>query len=210
MTVVRVRSCLGCGRTLKRGKATRCGRCRAERQRAAGAARKRESRARRVPTQTRPQAVAESPFRDGEGRPISPALLPDLLHDPAHRPPARTTEWRSLRAGLEAYAASLPEGDPLASELLGLVEHDFPLPAEAAPPPIGVAEFGTRHLEVSVSELNENDLIAWIQDSTFDAETHRALVAELARRESAGRFDPRNAGAIRAALTGESTLDRDI
>jgi hypothetical protein len=203
MAVVRMRSCLGCGRTLKRGKATRCGRCRAERQRAADVVRKRESRARQVPAQGRPQAAAESPFRDGEGRPISPALLPGLLHDPAHRPRVGTPEWRDLRAGLEAYAASLPEGDPLASDLLGLVEYDFPLPAEAATPPVGGAEFGTRHLEVSVSELNENDLIAWIQDSTFDAETHRALVAELARRESAGRFDPRNAGAICAALTRE-------
>ncbi|MCI4353333.1 MAG: hypothetical protein L3K14_08160 [Thermoplasmata archaeon] len=111
-----------------------------------------------------------------------------------------------IRSDLERQVEALADDDPLKEDFLELLEDGFELP-EFAVAVTGTQALpvstGTRHFGGSVGVLNENDLIAWIPDPTWDESSHRAFVLELARRERAGRFDARNAGVIRAVLTRE-------
>ena len=211
MGVVRERSCLDCGRTLRFGRALRCGRCRGHREREADAIRKRESRARGPadpPSRPGPGPVADSRWTDAGGRPISRELVLEWLSDPMNCPPAGSAELRELRQHLEDDTEILDErGDPLADSFYALLAE---IPEEAEPEPGPATEppaFVTRRLEVPVSRIHESDLIAFIQDPTWDAESHREFVAELGRRELAGRIDPSNAGAVRTVLVAFGTSE---
>ena len=219
MNVTR-RSCPDCGRPLRSSRALRCGRCRARRRRDLTARRVWNLRARATqgeppglptpppapsPVSAAPEPVAESPWVDAEGRPISPERVLELLRDPANRPPAGSPEWRQLKGHLEDYTETLDErGDPLAESFFRLLAEFFQDPTEEvpsvpAPAPAASAVQG-RRLEFPVSTLNEGDLIPFVQDPTWDPASHRAFISELARRDALNAISPPNREVIRDLL----------
>jgi hypothetical protein len=184
VVVVRPRTCLGCGRTLKRGKAVRCRRCRAARERESDALRKREQLPRRdvprAPTpavREVPSVPPETPFRDRETDcPIPVEEVLEHYRDRANWPADGSTELRALEDFTERLSGA---GDPRAPAFLALFP-DETEPARAgpaAPTPV------VRRLEIPASDLNVLDLLVFARDPSWDLEDRRRMAAELRRRQ---------------------------
>ena len=187
MAGVTRKSCLDCRRPLRSSRALRCGRCRTRHERESAARRMREMRSRSSFVTAAPPSVAESPWRDLEDRPISPVRVLELLRDPANWPTVGSPEWRELKSNVETYTEQLAErDDPLASAFLDLCDELFPNETEEIdsiqPSLPATLSAGGRRVEVPISTLNVNDLLAWIQDPTWELEGRRRMAAELERQ----------------------------
>jgi hypothetical protein len=163
-------------------------------------------------------------WHDAEGTATRPEKVLELLEDPANQPAAGTPEWHQLRSDCLSFARTYPD-HPAAGDFLTFVHYELggidgvddeertaiegfeASPGERGPQnQSSSSDSGgldpARRLQIPVADLNENDLISWAVDRSWDDFSRFAFANELARRAGAGRIDPRNLSAVQSVLVG--------